>query len=116
MITKPNSVVKNAFLNFGLSKASLISHALVQANSYFKESINWRRVVATYVSSVGNQFSLLSFNIGESDDLTAVGFFAEEARSNFYLSSITIYDKQNGRLRISIDNMATAEDSELLFA
>jgi hypothetical protein len=97
LLTIPSSPAKAAFQNYELNTTDLI--ALVSDN-YFKDPVNWQRVVLTYQSSVSNQISLISFVPGVSTTITAPGYFSAEARDLFEVSSISIYDKQNGRYRL----------------
>jgi hypothetical protein len=114
LITIPGVPQKNTFQNYSLNVADLI--ALV-TQTYFQDQLNWKKVILTYVSSVSNQISLISFTPDELlTELTAPGFFAEEARSSFQVSNITIYDKQNGRFRLERSQIPNVENYDLLFA
>jgi hypothetical protein len=114
LITIPGVPQKNTFQNYSINVPDLI--ALV-TQTYFQDQTNWKKIILTYVSSVSNQISLISFTADELlTTLTSPGFFAEEARSSFQVSNITIYDKQNGRFRLERSQIPNVENYDLLFA
>jgi hypothetical protein len=114
LITKPTTPEKGEFQNYGLNQSDLIS---LISDVYFQDRTNWQKVILTYVSTVSNQLSIISFTPSEVDnEITALGFFATEARDIFQLSNISIYDKQNGRLRFERSQIPSASSYDVDFS
>jgi len=113
LLTIPPVPTKGSFQNYGLNQADLI--ALV-SQTYFQDKANWKKVILTYVSSVSNQISLITFSPDELiNEVIAPGFFSDEARASFLVQNISIYDKQNGRFRLERSQIPNVENYDLLF-
>lgn len=113
LITIPASPERGSLQSYSLDQSDLI--ALV-SDSYFQDKANWQKVVLTYVSSVSNQLSIISFTPSEIiDEVSAMGFFSAEARDAFQVSNISIYDKQNGRYRIERADIPSVGNYDVAF-
>lgn len=114
LLTLPATPQKDAFQTYGLNQADLLS---LVADNYFLDKNNWKKVVITYTSTVSNQLSIISFNPDiDIDEVSALGFFSEEARSSFRLQNISIYDQQNGRLRLERSEIPSVASYDILFS
>jgi hypothetical protein len=113
LLTLPVAPAKDELQNYSLDQAALV--ALI-SDEYFQDKNNWKKVLLTYVSSVSNQLSMISFVPNLSGDISvAPGFFSPEARDNFQVSNITIYDKQNGRLIFSRAEIPSVASYDISF-
>jgi len=92
-------VLKGVAATFTLSKSELAAHALVAANPYFSDMLNWKKVVLSYVSSIGNQKETVSFDATQSGP-TAMFLVSDRAQDIFVLQHISIVDFDGGFIRI----------------
>jgi hypothetical protein len=114
LLTLPGVPQKGALQSYSLNQTDLV--ALI-GQTYFQDILNWQKIIVTYVSTVSNQLSIISFTPSEiSEVVSAPGFFSPEARSSFQIANITVYDKQNGRFRLERDQIPSVESYNIVFS
>jgi hypothetical protein len=112
ILIKPISVLKNMKNAFSLNKASLAAIPLIEANSYFGDESNWKRVAFHYKSNEGNQRETVVFNISETTP--AASFFVSGvARGNFTLEHIVIHDFDGGHLTINRNSIPDVTEMDV---
>lgn len=106
IITK-SSITKGTPAQFTLNKSNLLQHPMVQADSYFSNSLNWYRVNLVYKSSVGSQYEIVEFDASQS---TPVGTFlvSEKARDVFEIQKVQVLDFDGGFLEIPRSSLNSA--------
>lgn len=113
LLTLPSVPEKDTFQTYELNQADLIS---LIGEAYYQDKANWQKVVLTYVSSVSNQLSIITFTPDElQDTVSAQGYFAPQARDNFIVGNISIYDKQNGRFRLEASEIPNVSSYDINF-
>lgn len=113
LLTLPSTPAKDTFQTYELNQADLIS---LIGEAYYQDKANWQKIVLTYVSSVSNQLSIITFTPDElQDTVSAQGYFAPQARDSFIVGNISIYDKQNGRFRLENSEIPDVSNYEINF-
>jgi hypothetical protein len=107
ILTKP-SVVKGQTATFSLSKADLLQHPMVVADSYFSDPDNWYRVNVVYKSSPGSQYEIVEF---DASAITPTGSFlvSTQARDLFLLQKLVILDFDGGFFEIPRSELTISE-------
>ena len=91
-----------------LNKTTLAADVKVVADSYFAVQSNWKQVVVTYKTDIGSQKHQLVFDASvttptENFDISL------KARDNWNVKSLTIYDFDEGYLRLYRGDLTVAE-------
>lgn len=117
LITLPTSLVKSYFNTFKLDRDLLHAHPKAQAHDLFSQIQKWKKVILTYVSVEGSEFTFVTFmSKGVSgSELTGKLLLSIEARDEFRLYSITICDYANERLKLYREDIDGVENYDLSF-
>lgn len=107
ILTK-GSIVKGSANAVQLSKADLLAHAKVAADSYFNQQTNWYKVMLMYKSDVGEQNVLVSFDATVPTPASSF-FVSNKARNQFNIEKLVLIDFDNGELIIPRSGLVTAE-------
>jgi hypothetical protein len=108
IITKSSPIAKDAPITFTLDKVALAALPVVVADAWFADTANWKKVILTYGSTLGNEMIAVSF---DATILTPTGSFlaVSPARDVFDIISITIQDFNQGTLRVPTSSLNQAE-------
>lgn len=110
IITKPNSIVKDAVNTFTLDKSALGALSIVSGDAWFSQQANWKKVRVNYFSTVGRQFSTVVFDATKASP-TGVFYVSSPVRDNFDVFSVVIEDFNRDMLRIDASLLTKAEFS-----
>jgi uncharacterized delta-60 repeat protein len=106
-ITKP--IIQKGQANvLTLSKSELATQLETLSSSDFSDPSNWKQVVLTYESAVGNQMKRVVF---DATDENPEGIFelSEKARDEFEVKTLTIFDFDGGYLKLERDELTVLE-------
>lgn len=108
MLTKPSTIYKGSPATFTLDKAALAAHSGI-TDSYYADTANWKKVLLSYKSSVGNQKETVRFDQGSSEGVFEVSL---RARNSFQLQNVFIYDFDNAFLAVPRSAFTSTELSQ----
>jgi hypothetical protein len=107
IITKPN-IEKGQENVITFAKSELATQAKIVSDSYFSNQSNWKQVVLTYESAVGNQMKRVVFDASEATP-EGVLELSDKAKNQFEVKSLTIFDFDGGYLKLERADLTVAE-------
>lgn len=110
IMTKPNSIAKDAINTFSLDKSALGACASVVADSWFSQQSNWKKVRVNYLSTLGRQFITVVFDATKASP-TGVFYAVSPCRENFEIFSLEIEDFNNDKFRVNLNDVVKSEFS-----
>jgi hypothetical protein len=108
ILTRPSNPSKGGTLTFSLNKLELANLPIVLNDIYFSDMSNWAYVSVAYISVQGRQEKTLLFNADEIVPSATVKV-SDRAQNDFEVYEMTIFDRDGGRLHISISNIVQTE-------
>jgi hypothetical protein len=106
IITKPAAVIANVPATFTLNKAELAQVPSVEADTYYSDSSNWKKVRVSYVSTMGNQREVVLFDATGEDEVVSGQFLVSlRARLQFQIKHIVIEDFDGGMFKIKASEL-----------
>jgi hypothetical protein len=107
IITKP-AIQKGQENVITLAKSELATQSKIVSDSYFSNQSNWKQVVLTYESAVGNQMKRVVFDASEATP-EGVLELSDKAKNEFEVKTLTIFDFDGGYLKLYRGDLNTSQ-------
>jgi hypothetical protein len=118
IITVPPTVTQGVAATLVLDATALLAFAVVQNDTYFIDTLNWKSIAVIYIGKNTNQRK--SVLMKDASISTPSGTFKASTKSDleFELDSITIRDFDNGSITIHKSAFSAQEliDTKITFA